>query len=159
MSHTKQKAQLNTADIQRILFTLPHRYPFLLIDRIIDIDGDNSAIGIKNVTINEPHFSGHFPQNPIMPGVLIIEAMAQTAGAICLFQFASEQKGAVYFMTIDNAKFRKPVIPGDQLLLHVKKLKRRGNISRFGCIAEVDGNKVAEAEVTAMVSINKTNIA
>ncbi|RCL02063.1 MAG: 3-hydroxyacyl-[acyl-carrier-protein] dehydratase [Candidatus Tokpelaia sp. JSC189] len=159
MNHTRQQAQLDTADIQRILATLPHRYPFLLIDRIVDIDGDNSATGIKNVTINEPHFMGHFPENPIMPGVLIIEAMAQTAGAICLFQYGIEQQGTVYFMTIDNAKFRKPVVPGDCLLLHVKKLKRRGNISRFGCVAEVNGSKVAEAEVTAMVSIDETNIA
>lgn len=159
MSHAKPQTQLDTADIQRILATLPHRYPFLLVDRIIDIDGNNSATGIKNVTINEPHFMGHFPGNPIMPGVLIIEAMAQTAGAICLFQYDVVQPSAVYFMTIDNAKFRKPVVPGDQLMIYVKKLKYRGNILRFGCVAEVDGNKVAEAEVTAMVSIDEHDIA
>lgn len=142
---------LTSLDIMKILATLPHRYPFLLIDRIINIDADDSATGVKNVTINEPHFAGHFPENPIMPGVLIIEAMAQTAGAICLHARGVDRPGVVYFMTIDNAKFRKPVVPGDQLLLHVKKMKSRGNIVKFACIAEVDGDKVAEAEVTAMI--------
>lgn len=142
---------LGSADIKRLLACLPHRYPFLLIDKIINIDGDSSATGVKNVTVNEPHFTGHFPENPIMPGVLIIEAMAQTAGAICLLNHGSSKPGLVYFMTIDNAKFRRPVVPGDQLFLHVKKLKQRGNIFRFACVAEVDGAKVAEAEVAAMV--------
>ncbi|UXN04657.1 MULTISPECIES: 3-hydroxyacyl-ACP dehydratase FabZ [unclassified Bartonella] len=142
---------LTSMDIMKILATLPHRYPFLLIDRIINIQSDVSATGVKNVTINEPHFMGHFPENPIMPGVLIIEAMAQTAGAICLHERGVDRPGVVYFMTIDNAKFRKPVVPGDQLLLHVKKVKGRGNIVKFACIAEVDGDKVAEAEVTAMI--------
>ncbi|KXF77364.1 beta-hydroxyacyl-ACP dehydratase [Paramesorhizobium deserti] len=145
------RANLNAADIQRLLATLPHRYPFLLIDRIVDIDGDQSATGIKNVTINEPHFTGHFPDNPIMPGVLIIEAMAQTAGAISLLQRGADKPGIVYFLTIDNAKFRRPVVPGDRLMIHVKKLKQRANISRFECIAEVDGVRVAEAEVAAMI--------
>jgi len=158
MSSAKQQAHLDTADVHRLLAALPHRYPFLLVDRIIDIDGDDSATGIKNVTINEPHFTGHFPGNPIMPGVLIIEAMAQTAGAICLFQRHVEQPGVVYFMTIDNAKFRRPVVPGDQLMLHVKKLKQRGNVLRFGCVAEVDGNRVAEAEVAAMIGVNEHDI-
>jgi 3-hydroxyacyl-[acyl-carrier-protein] dehydratase len=149
-------ATLETLDIMRLLALLPHRYPLLLIDRIVDVDGDNSAIGIKNVTINEPHFQGHFPDQPVMPGVLIIEAMAQTAGAICI---ASTLRGTggdspslVYFMTIDNAKFRKPVVPGDRLELHVRKLKQRGNIWRFACEGIVDGAKVAEAEISAMMS-------
>ncbi|MBB2970699.1 3-hydroxyacyl-ACP dehydratase FabZ [Mesorhizobium sp. RMAD-H1] len=145
------RANLNAADIQRLLATLPHRYPFLLIDRIIDIDGDQSATGIKNVTINEPHFTGHFPDNPIMPGVLIIEAMAQTAGAISLLHRGADKPGVVYFLTIDNAKFRRPVVPGDRLMIHVKKLKQRANISRFECVAEVEGVRVAEAEVAAMI--------
>ena len=112
---------LGSIDIMRLMKLLPHRYPFLLVDRIIDIDGDNSAIGIKNVTVNEPHFQGHFPDQPVMPGVLIIEAMAQTAGAICIHKMAGEKPSLVYFMTIDNAKFRRPVVPGDRLELRVKK--------------------------------------
>jgi 3-hydroxyacyl-[acyl-carrier-protein] dehydratase len=142
---------LLSADIQKLLFLLPHRYPFLLIDKIINIDGDNSATGIKNVTINEPHFQGHFPGQPIMPGVLIIEAMAQTAGAISIMSNGLNTPSIVYFMTIDNAKFRKPVVPGDRLEIHVTKIKRRGSLSKYGCIAIVDGHKVAEAEVTAMI--------
>lgn len=142
---------LKSADIQKLLSILPHRYPFLLIDKIIDIDGDNSATGIKNVTINEPHFTGHFPGNPIMPGVLIIEAMAQTAGAISILSNGFDTPSIVYFMTIDNAKFRKPVVPGDRLEIRVTKIKRRGNLSKYACVASVDGVKVAEAEVTAMI--------
>src|SRR5215470_4627866 len=111
-------ATLGTADIGELLRMLPHRYPFLLVDRIHSIDSDNSAVGIKNVTVNEPHFQGHFPGQPVMPGVLIVEAMAQTAGAICLKKTAEEKQtaegpSAVYFMTIDSAKFRRPVVPGD----------------------------------------------
>lgn len=141
-----------TLDILQIMRLLPHRYPFLLIDKVIDIDGDNSAVGIKNVTINEPHFPGHFPAQPVMPGVLIVEAMAQTAGAICLHNQAHGAPSLVYFMTIDGAKFRKPVVPGDCLELHVKKLKKRGNIWRFACEAKVAGVLVAEAEISAMMS-------
>ncbi|MFC7064742.1 3-hydroxyacyl-ACP dehydratase FabZ [Brucella rhizosphaerae] len=152
MSDANQK-KLETADIQAIMRALPHRYPFLLIDRIINIDGDQSATGIKNVTMNEPHFTGHFPDKPIMPGVLIIEAMAQTAGAITVLKKGTDAPSLVYFMTIDKAKFRRPVVPGDQLHLHVKKIKQRGNISKFECVAEVDGVKVAEAEVAAMVGV------
>lgn len=151
MSEENQK--LETADIHTIMGALPHRYPFLLIDRIINIDGDQSATGIKNVTINEPHFTGHFPDKPIMPGVLIIEAMAQTAGAITVLKKGSDKPSLVYFMTIDKAKFRRPVVPGDQLHIHVKKIKQRGNISKFECVAQVDGVKVAEAEVAAMVGV------
>ncbi|PWL17818.1 3-hydroxyacyl-[acyl-carrier-protein] dehydratase FabZ [Falsochrobactrum shanghaiense] len=152
MNDMKPKT-LESADIQAVLCALPHRYPFLLIDRIIDIDGEDSATGIKNVTINEPHFMGHFPNKPIMPGVLIIEAMAQTAGAITVLNMGADAPGVVYFMTIDKAKFRRPVVPGDQLRLHVKKVKKRGNISKYECTAEVDGIKVAEAEVAAMVGV------
>ena len=139
-----------TADIREILMLLPHRYPFLLVDRIIEIDGDNSAIGIKNVTANEPHFTGHFPEQPIMPGVLLIEGMAQTAGAICTRK-AATGSNLVYFMTIDNARFRKPVIPGDRVEFHVKKQKQRGNIWKFHCDAKVDGQLVAEADIGAMI--------
>ena len=142
---------LEAVDIVRILELLPHRYPFLLVDRIIQIDGNQSAIGIKNVTMNEPHFQGHFPARPVMPGVLIIEAMAQTAGAITVNKRGDDgPPGLVYFMTIDKARFRKPVIPGDRLELHVTLLKERGAIQKYEAVAKVDGAKVAEAEISAM---------
>lgn len=143
---------LNTVDIIALMKLLPHRYPFLLIDRIVDINGDESATGIKNVTVNEPHFTGHFPEMPVMPGVLIVEAMAQTAGAICIRKVGIGGNPLVYFMTIDNAKFRRPVVPGDRLEIHVKKLKQRGNIWRFACEATVDGARAAEAEISAMLT-------
>ena len=143
---------LEAADINRIMAALPHRYPFLMIDRIRDIDGDESCVGIKNVTINEPHFMGHFPEQPVMPGVLLIEGMAQTAGALCvLSQSGASRPKLVYFMTIDNAKFRKPVIPGDTVEYHVRKVRRRGNIWKFAAVALVAGIKVAEAQVSAML--------
>lgn len=145
---------LESADILEIMRLLPHRYPFLLVDRIIDIDGDNSAVGIKNVTANEPHFTGHFPARPIMPGVLIVEGMAQTAGAIC--SRASGGADLVYFMTIDNARFRKPVEPGDQVRYHVTKTRQRGNIWKFHCDAYVDGVKVAEADIGAMMAAGES---
>lgn len=148
---------LDTVDILQLMKLLPHRYPFLLVDKIVDIDADNSAVGIKNVTFNEPHFVGHFPEQPVMPGVLIVEAMAQTAGAICIRKTGTDKPSLVYFMTIDNAKFRRPVVPGDRLEIHVKKLKQRGNIWRFGCEALVDGTKVAEAEISAMMSPKVTS--
>jgi 3-hydroxyacyl-[acyl-carrier-protein] dehydratase len=143
---------LRSVDIMRILEILPHRYPFLLVDKIVDIDGDNSAVGIKNVTMNEPQFQGHFPVQPVMPGVLIIEGMAQTAGAICVEARAEGTRPRlVYFMTIDKAKFRKPVGPGDVLEYHVRKLKQRANMWWFGVEAKVAGVKVAEAEISAML--------
>ena len=143
---------LATADIQRIMALLPHRYPFLMVDRIVEIDGDLSGIGIKNVTANEPHFLGHFPDQPIMPGVLIIEGMAPTAGAMCIAASdAGDKTKYVYFLTIDSAKFRKPVVPGDRLEYHVRKLRHRGNIWKYAAEAKVDGQKVAEAELSAML--------
>ncbi|HSX75074.1 3-hydroxyacyl-ACP dehydratase FabZ [Shinella sp. S4-D37] len=144
------KATLGVADLREILTLLPHRYPFLLVDKIVDIDGDDSAVGIKNVTANEPQFMGHFPDHPIMPGVLLIEGMAQTAGAICARKTRSGSN-LVYFMTIDNARFRKPVVPGDRVEFHVVKQKQRGNIWKFHCDAKVDGQLVAEADIGAMI--------
>lgn len=143
---------LDTVDIQKILEFLPHRYPFLLVDRIIEMDGDRSGIGIKNVTANEPQFMGHFPGRPIMPGVLIIEGIAQTAGAMCIAAMPPKPvTPLVYFMTIDKTKFRKPVTPGDRLEYHVTKLRQRGAIWKFAAVAKVDGAKVAETEISAMI--------
>lgn len=144
------KPTLETADIIEIMKLLPHRYPFLLVDRIIEIDGDESAIGIKNVTVNEPQFMGHFPGAPVMPGVLLVEAMAQTAGAICA-RHSGQEGNLVYFMTVDNCRFRKPVVPGDRVEFHVRKLKQRSNIWKFHCDAKVDGVLVAEADYSAMI--------
>ncbi|MCP4314507.1 MAG: 3-hydroxyacyl-ACP dehydratase FabZ [Hyphomicrobiales bacterium] len=152
-----ENAVLESADLQEIMELLPHRYPFLMVDRIIDIDADNSAIGIKNVTANEPHFTGHFPANPVMPGVLLIEGMAQTAGAICA-RTQETKSELVYFMTIDNARFRKPVLPGDRVEYHVKKMKQRGTIWKFHCEAMVDGTRVAEAVIGAMLVSEKGNV-
>ena len=141
---------LEAADIGRVMASLPHRYPFLLIDRVIEIDANRSAVGIKNVTVNEPHFQGHFPAQPVMPGVLIVEAMAQTAGVISIMANADDTPSLVYFMTIDRCKFRKPVVPGDRLELHVSLVRSRGAIHKYACEAKVDGAKVAEAEISAM---------
>ena len=142
---------IDIVEIKELFALLPHRYPFLLIDRIIEVDGNESAIGVKNVTFNEPHFAGHFPGEPIMPGVLIIEAMAQTAGAICSRQVLQGAPKLVYFMTVDGAKFRRPVVPGDVLQLRVTKKKQRGNIFKYHCEAWVGEEKAAEAEVGAMM--------
>lgn len=136
-------------DIKGIQNLIPHRYPFLMIDRIIKLEPNTEAVGIKNVTINEPFFQGHFPGNHIMPGVLIVEAMAQIAGVLA---FASGVKGeAVYFMSIERAKFRRPVVPGDQLKLEVKVLQQRGNVWKFSGVGMVEDKVASEAEFTAMV--------
>ncbi|MBB4198178.1 3-hydroxyacyl-[acyl-carrier-protein] dehydratase FabZ [Rhodoblastus sphagnicola] len=143
---------LTTIDIQRLMQLLPHRYPFLLVDRIIDARGDEFGIGIKNVTANEPQFTGHFPDKPVFPGVLLIEAMAQTAGALCVHgTLGGAKPPLVYFMTIDKAKFRKPVGPGDRVELHMTKIKQRRNMWWYKGEAKVDGALVAEAEISAMI--------
>lgn len=139
-------------DIEKILTMIPHRYPLLLVDRLVEFKHDEYAVGIKNVTFNEPHFLGHFPDHPVMPGVLIVEAMAQTA-AIMVVQMLGDSTvdKQVYFMSIDGAKFRKPVVPGDTLYIRVNKERQKGNVWKFSCEATVEGTKVSEAVVTAMI--------
>ena len=148
------KAEAHSFDIHEILKCLPHRYPFLMVDRILDARDDLSCIGIKNVTFNEPHFQGHFPGSPVMPGVLLIEGMAQTAGALCVRSLSRADKPPplVYFMTIDKAKFRKPVVPGDQVAFHVERVNRRRNMWWFKARALVEGRCVCEAEFSAMLT-------
>jgi len=139
-------------DILQIMQKLPHRYPFLLIDRLTEIVLGESATGIKNVSINEPFFHGHFPNEPVMPGVLIIESMAQTAGCLVVHTLGSEAEGKlVFFMSIENARFRKPVVPGDQMRVYVEKKKRRANIWKFTGLAKVGEHVMAEATFTAMI--------
>lgn len=144
--------RLEAADIAVVLKMLPHRYPFLMIDRVIDIRGDEHGIGIKNVTINEPQFMGHFPENPVFPGVLMIEGMAQTAGVMCIATTLSSTPKNVFFMTIDKAKFRKPVLPGDTIEYHMNKIAHRRTMWWYRGEAKVGGQVVAEAEVGAMIS-------
>lgn len=138
--------------IERIMEMIPHRYPFLLVDRVIDVVPGESATGIKNVTYNEPHFIGHFPRHPVMPGVLIVESMAQTSAVLVVETIKGETAGKiVYFTSIENAKFRKPVVPGDTLKIHTKVLQNRKNLWKFEAVGEVDGKKVAEAIISAMI--------
>jgi 3-hydroxyacyl-[acyl-carrier-protein] dehydratase len=152
MDESEKATELSAVDINKIMKLLPHRYPFLMVDRIVEIDGDQSGIGIKNVTANEPHFQGHFPDFPVMPGVLLIEGLAQTAGAICVHALGETYTPRlVFFMAIDKAKFRRPVVPGDQVRYHVRKIRGRGRAWRFQCEGKVDGQIVAEAEISAMV--------
>jgi 3-hydroxyacyl-[acyl-carrier-protein] dehydratase len=143
---------LETADISLILKSLPHRYPFLMVDRIISMRGDDSAIGIKNVTANEPQFLGHFPSAPVFPGVLLIEGMAQTAGVLCIVAGVVKTSQTVYLLTVDKAKFRKPVIPGDTIEYHMTKIARRKMMWWYRGEAKVAGEIVAEAEVGAMIA-------
>jgi 3-hydroxyacyl-[acyl-carrier-protein] dehydratase len=139
-------------NIQRIMQMIPHRYPFLLIDKMRDIVPGESATGIKNVTMNEPFFVGHFPSAPVMPGVLIIEAMAQTCATLVVHTMGENAEGKlVYFMSIEQAKFRKTVGPGDQIHIKVQKTQNRRNVWKFHCEAIVDGNKCAEADICAMI--------
>lgn len=149
---------LESIDILKLLKALPHRYPFLLVDRIVQCKGDESCVGIKNVTFNEPHFQGHFPGQPVMPGVLLIEGMAQTAGALCVHSAASSRPRLVYFMTINNAKFRKPVIPGDRIEYHMTKMTQRRNMWWYKGVAKVDGVVVCEAEVSAMLVADQPDL-
>ena len=143
---------LGAIDIREILRLLPHRYPFVMVDRIFDMRADEHAIGIKNVSVNESFFQGHFPNHPVMPGVLIIESMAQTAAVLVVETLGHDAAGkVVYFMSIEGAKFRRPVVPGDQLRIHVTKERNRGNVWKFNAVARVDGVSVAEATYAAMI--------
>jgi 3-hydroxyacyl-[acyl-carrier-protein] dehydratase len=139
-------------DIQQIMHDIPHRYPFLLLDRVVDVVLDHSAVGVKNVTANENFFAGHFPNHPVMPGVLIVESMAQTAAVLVVRTLGPHAAGKlVYFMSIEGAKFRRPVGPGDQLRIHITKQRSRGNVWKFHGLAKVDGVVVAEATYSAMI--------
>ena len=138
-------------DVVKIMESLPHRYPFLLVDRILEVEGTTRIVGLKNVTINEPFFQGHFPGHPIMPGVLIVEAMAQTGGLLLMEQVPDREKKVVYFMSLDNVKFRRPVVPGDQLRMEVEMLQFRGKIAKMKGVARVDGQVATEAEMMACV--------
>lgn len=139
-------------DIDRILKMIPHRYPLLLVDRVVELVPDERVVGLKNVTFNEPHFMGHFPDKPIMPGVLIVEALAQASAILVVQTLGGDTEGKlVYFMSIEEARFRKPVVPGDSLYLHVTKERNRGNVWKFKAEAQVEGKKVAEATFSAMI--------
>jgi 3-hydroxyacyl-[acyl-carrier-protein] dehydratase len=144
-------SKIPTLEVEEIMQMIPHRYPFLLIDRVKEIVPDSSAVGIKNVTMNEPFFQGHFPDHPIMPGVLLIEAMAQTSAVLVIKTTGDVVGKVVYFMTVDNARFRKPVRPGDQVELHVEKIRNRGNVWKFRGKAKVDGQLMSEATYSAMI--------
>ena len=143
---------VDTYDIARIMHAIPHRFPFLMIDRVVDLAKGVSAVGLKNVSINEHYFQGHFPAHPVMPGVLIIESMAQTAAVLVVETLGPAAAGKlVYFMTVENAKFRRPVVPGDQMRVHVTRERQRGPIWKFSAKAKVDGATVAEATYAAMI--------
>ncbi len=154
-SADSKRGTIAEIDITRVLQMIPHRYPMLMIDRVIEVVPDKSAIGVKNVTVNEPYFQGHFPRFPVMPGVMIIEAMAQTSAVLVVATLGPEAEGKlVYFMSVDNARFRKPVVPGDTLHIHVRKEHSRGNVWKFSAEAIVDGVKKAEATFAAMIRDN-----
>jgi 3-hydroxyacyl-[acyl-carrier-protein] dehydratase len=144
--------QITQVDVQRIMEMIPHRHPFLMIDRVVDMVANERATGIKSVSINENYFQGHFPTRPVMPGVLIIEAMAQTAAVLVVHTLGPESEGKlVYFMSVDNARFRRPVFPGDRLDVYVTKQRHRGNVWKFEGRAKVGENLMAEAVFAAMI--------
>ena len=144
--------ELKSYDVMGVQKLIPHRYPFLMIDKVVNIVEGQSIVGIKNVTVNEPFFPGHFPNHPVMPGVLIVEAMAQTSAVLVMHTLGATAHGkVVYFMSVEGSKFRKPVVPGDVLHIHCEAQKSRGNVWRFSGVAKVEGVKVAEAVYTAMI--------
>ena len=147
-----EEEQITQVDVQRIMEMIPHRHPFLMIDKVVDMVANKQATGIKSVSINESFFQGHFPARPVMPGVLIIEAMAQTAAVLVVHTLGPESEGKlVYFMSVDNARFRRPVFPGDRLDVHVTKQRHRGNVWKFEGRAKVGDNLMAEAVFAAMI--------
>src|SRR5579884_4187142 len=152
MDETKPQEVASEIGILRIMQLIPHRYPFLMIDRIVDVVAGQHATGIKNVSINESYFQGHFPQRPVMPGVLIIEAMAQTAAVLVVHTLGPDSEGKlVYFTNVENARFRRPVFPGDTLRVHVQKQRNRLSVWKFSAEALVEGRVVAEATYAAML--------
>ncbi len=152
MTEQSPAQQLDAIEIARVMQMIPHRYPMLLIDKITEIVADEHALGIKNVTINEPQFQGHFPNQAVMPGVLVIESMAQTAAVLVVYTLGPDSEGKlVYFMTIDNARFRRPIVPGDVMHVHVSKLRNRGAIWKFRGEVLVDGRVAASARFSAMI--------
>jgi 3-hydroxyacyl-[acyl-carrier-protein] dehydratase len=152
-------AAIEVVDVARIMHAIPHRYPFLMIDRVVSVVRNHSAIGIKNVSVNESFFQGHFPNHPVMPGVLIIESMAQTAAVLVVETLGPEAAGkVVYFMSIEGAKFRRPIVPGDQVRIHVTKERNRGNVWKFNAVARVDGVSVAEATYAAIIMDRATPV-
>jgi 3-hydroxyacyl-[acyl-carrier-protein] dehydratase len=152
MAETASLEQPIELDVERIMEMIPHRHPFLMIDRVVDVVANERATGVKNVSINEPFFVGHFPGKPVMPGVLIIEAMAQSAAVLVVHTLGPESEGRlVYFMSVAEARFRKPVLPGDTIHVHVYKIRQRGSVWKFSSEAKVNGTLVAEAKFAAMI--------
>ena len=156
MTISNKVKSVDYIDIEKIVKMIPHRYPMLLIDKVVDIVIDQSAVGVKNVTANENFFTGHFPSKMVMPGVLMIESMAQTCAVLVIETLGKEAEGSlVYFMSVDGGKFRKPVVPGDQLKFHVNKIRNRSNVWKFKCKGYVEEELVAEATISAMIMADK----
>jgi len=152
MNDSTAAAEVGTVGIERVMQMIPHRYPMLMVDKVVQMVSGQSAVGIKNVTINEPHFQGHFPGRPVMPGVMIIESMAQTAAVLVVYSLGPAAEGKlVYFMSVDNARFRRPVVPGDTMHIHVNKEHSRGNVWKFSGKVMIEDQVAADANFAAMI--------